>query len=441
MKKLNKYGVIFAVALMIGTIFPSFLMGAQTASAAEAPEINAAAAFAIEAKTGKVLVNKNGDEKLGIASMTKMITEYLVLEAIKDGELKWDQKITIDDYSYKTSQNSELSNVPLRLGEQYTVKELYEAMAIYSANAAAISLAQAISGSEPQFVDAMREKVISWGAKAEDIYLINATGLTNSDLNGNLYPGSAETDENMMTARDMALVAQHLLNDHPEVIETAKIPTLDFRKGTSDEIHMENWNWMLPGLIYARDNVDGLKTGTTDIAGACFTGTAEENGMRIITVVMNAGDGETNKGARFEETAKIMDYAFDNFEMKELVKKGDTNKALKAINVAKGKEDSVKLVMDTNVNAIVQKDTEVKNLKVTYTEKEGLLNSDKELVAPIKKGMEVGTAQVAPTNDTLGYINGATGQEVKVVTASEVEKANFFVLTGREIKSFFTNLF
>lgn len=204
---------------------------------------------------------------------------------------------------------------------------------------------------------------------------------------------------------------------------------------------MENWNWMLPGLIYARDNVDGLKTGTTDIAGACFTGTAEENGMRIITVVMNAGDGETNKGARFEETAKMMDYAFDNFEMKELVKKGDTNKALKPINVEKGKEDSVKLVMDTNVNAIVQKDTEVKNLKVTYTEKEGLLNSDKELVAPIKKGMEVGTAQVAPTNDTLGYINGATGQEVKVVTASEVEKANFFVLTGREIKSFFTNLF
>ena len=86
-------------------------------------------------------------------------------------ETKPFEKITIDDYSYKTSQNSELSNVPLRLGEQYTVKELYEAMAIYSANAAAISLAQAVSGSEPQFVDAMREKVISWGAKAEDIHL------------------------------------------------------------------------------------------------------------------------------------------------------------------------------------------------------------------------------------------------------------------------------
>lgn len=439
MKKNNKLTLVFALILAVGTVFPSLLIGGKEAFAAEAPTINAAAAFAIEPKTGKVLLNQNGDAQLGIASMTKMITEYLVLEAIKEGKLTWDQKLSIDDYSYNVSQNNELSNVPLRKDSQYTVKELFETMAIYSANAAAITLATAVSGSEPAFVDAMREKVKSWGAK--DFYLVNATGLTNSDLHGNIYPGSADTDENTMTARDMAIVAQHLLNDFPEVLDTAKIPTMDFRKGTEDEIHMENWNWMLPGLIYGRDNVDGLKTGTTDIAGACFTGTAEENGMRVITVVMNAGDGETNKGARFEATSQIMDYAFANWEMKDIVKKGDSNKALKPLTVDKGKEDSVKLIIDEDLKMLVQKDTDVKNLNVTFTMKDGLLTSDNKIEAPVKKGLEVGTAQIVPANDTLGYVDGSQGKSVKVVTENAVEKAGFFSLMGRNISEFFSNLF
>lgn len=439
MKKNNKLTLVFALILAVGTVFPSLLIGGKEAFAAEAPTINAAAAFAIEPKTGKVLLNQNGDAQLGIASMTKMITEYLVLEAIKEGKLTWDQKLSIDDYSYNVSQNNELSNVPLRKDSQYTVKELFEAMAIYSANAAAITLATAVSGSEPAFVDAMREKVKSWGAK--DFYLVNATGLTNSDLHGNIYPGSADTDENTMTARDMAIVAQHLLNDFPEVLDTAKIPTMDFRKGTEDEIHMENWNWMLPGLIYGRDNVDGLKTGTTDIAGACFTGTAEENGMRVITVVMNAGDGETNKGARFEATSQIMDYAFANWEMKDIVKKGDSNKALKPLTVDKGKEDSVKLIIDEDLKMLVQKDTDVKNLNVTFTMKDGLLTSDNKIEAPVKKGLEVGTAQIVPANDILGYVDGSQGKSVKVVTENAVEKAGFFSLMGRNISEFFSNLF
>lgn len=439
MKKNNKLTLVFALILAVGTVFPSLLIGGKEAFAAEAPTINAAAAFAIEPKTGKVLLNQNGDAQLGIASMTKMITEYLVLEAIKEGKLTWDQKLSIDDYSYNVSQNNELSNVPLRKDSQYTVKELFEAMAIYSANAAAITLATAVSGSEPAFVDAMREKVKSWGAK--DFYLVNATGLTNSDLHGNIYPGSADTDENTMTARDMAIVAQHLLNDFPEVLDTAQIPTMDFRKGTEDEIHMENWNWMLPGLIYGRDNVDGLKTGTTDIAGACFTGTAEENGMRVITVVMNAGDGETNKGARFEATSQIMDYAFANWEMKDIVKKGDSNKALKPLTVDKGKEDSVKLIIDEDLKMLVQKDTDVKNLNVTFTMKDGLLTSDNKIEAPVKKGLEVGTAQIVPANDTLGYVDGSQGKSVKVVTENAVEKAGFFSLMGRNISEFFSNLF
>ncbi|WP_232219658.1 serine hydrolase [Carnobacterium pleistocenium] len=157
----------------------------------EQPEIEGAAAFIIEPTTGKVLLNQNGDEKLGIASMTKMVTEYLLLETIKNGDLAWDDQVEISEYAHNISQNYELSNVPLRVDETYSVEELYQAMAIYSANGATIALAEHIAGDEKSFVDMMHEKVESWGVTNYELY--NTTGLSNADLQGNIYPGSTET--------------------------------------------------------------------------------------------------------------------------------------------------------------------------------------------------------------------------------------------------------
>src|SRR5699024_5727001 len=123
----------------------------------------------------------------------------ILFESIEKGKISWDQEVTVSDYAHEVSQNYVLSNVPLRLGEKYTVREMYEAMAIYSANGATIVLAEAIAGSEPAFVDMMKEKVESWGI--ENYELVNTTGLNNSYLNGHLYPGATETSENSMTAR------------------------------------------------------------------------------------------------------------------------------------------------------------------------------------------------------------------------------------------------
>lgn len=134
-----------------------FLVSPKAAQAAEAPNVNANAAIAIEESTGKILYSKDADKLMGIASMTKMMDEYLLLEAIDKGQIKWDDKVTISEYAYKVSQDTSLSNVPLRLGEEYTVQELYEAMAIYSANGAAIAISEKIAGSEKEFVDAMNK--------------------------------------------------------------------------------------------------------------------------------------------------------------------------------------------------------------------------------------------------------------------------------------------
>ncbi|AEB31142.1 D-alanyl-D-alanine carboxypeptidase DacA [Carnobacterium sp. 17-4] len=439
MKKSAKISTLFVTMLLLGTFSP--LMASTTVSAAtiEQPAIEAAAAFAIEPTTGKVLLNQNGDEKLGIASMTKMITEYILLETIKNGDLAWDDQVNISEYAHNISQNYELSNVPLRIDDTYSVEELYQAMAIYSANGATIALAEHIAGDEKSFVDMMHEKVESWGITNYELY--NTTGLSNSDLQGNIYPGSTEDSENSMTAREMSIVAQRLLVDFPEVLKTSSISEKKFREGTSDEISMQNFNWMLPGLIYERENVDGLKTGTTDFAGASMTGTAEEEGMRVITIVMNATNGQENLSKRFAETDKIMDWAFENWDMVPVFKEGQTLEDVEPLAVDKGKEDTLNVAVQSDVSLLVPTNADSEKTTATVQVKKDLLNEAGNLTAPIKKGTEVGTAQVISEGDELGYVNGDKGEEVTVVAASTVEKSNVFVLAGRWVKAFISNLF
>ncbi|RAM14555.1 D-alanyl-D-alanine carboxypeptidase, partial [Listeria ivanovii] len=239
------------IAIMAASLAISgFLVSPNLAEAAEAPNINANAAIAIEESTGKILYSKDADKLMGIASMTKMMDEYLLLEAINDGKLKWDDKVTISEYAYKVSQDTSLSNVPLRLGEQYTVQELYEAMAIYSANGAAIAISEKIAGSEKEFVAMMNKKAEE--LKLGEHQFVNSTGLNNEDLKGGQQVGGPK-DENKMTARGMAKLAKHLIDDYPEVLKTASTTKKEFRKGTSDQTDMSNWNWLLPGLIYGRE--------------------------------------------------------------------------------------------------------------------------------------------------------------------------------------------
>ncbi|MER2174474.1 MAG: serine hydrolase [Carnobacterium sp.] len=439
MKKLTKISTLFVTMLLLGTFSPLIASTTVSAATIEQPAIEAAAAFAIEPTTGKVLLNQNGDEKLGIASMTKMITEYILLETIKNGDLAWDDQVNISEYAHNISQNYELSNVPLRIDDTYSVEELYQAMAIYSANGATIALAEHIAGDEKSFVDMMHEKVESWGVTNYELY--NTTGLSNSDLQGNIYPGSTEDSENSMTAREMAIVAQRLLLDFPEVLKTSSISEKKFREGTSDEISMQNFNWMLPGLIYERENVDGLKTGTTDFAGASMTGTAEEEGMRVITIVMNATNGQEDLSKRFAETDKIMDWVFENWDMVPVFKEGQTLEDVEPLAVDKGKEDTLKVAVQSDVSLLVPTSADSEKTNATVQVKKDLLNEAGNLTAPIKKGTEVGTAQVMSEGDELGYVNGDTGEEVTVVAASTVEKSNVFVLTGRWVKAFISDLF
>ena len=421
---------------LIFSFFTTSLLGySNSASAAPSLDVKAEAAILVDAETGKILYQKNADKLLPPASMSKMMTEYLLLEAINKKKISWEQKTSISEYAQKISQNRTLSNVPLRIDDKYTVRELYQAMAIYSANGATIALAELLAGSEGEFVKRMNAKAKEFGMK--DYQFVNSTGLNNKDLFGNHSSGN-ETDENMMSARATAILAFRLLSDHPEVLETASIPKMVFREGTDDEIEMENWNWMLPSLVKGYNGVDGLKTGSTDLAGNCFTGTIKKGDTRLISVVMKTD----SRLARFDETKKLFDFGFANFEKEQILPDNYQVKGNKTLPVLKGKEKEVKVATKEPLSMVIKRG-EKENYKPKFVVDKKKMTKDGELTAPVKKGEVVGHINVEYTGqgEDYGYLlDGDTKGKTEVVTTKSVEKANWFVLALRGVGGFFGGL-
>src|SRR5699024_6604212 len=189
-----------------------------------------------------------------------------------------------------------------------------------------------IAGSEGEFVKLMNDKAEEMGLS--EYKFVNASGLDNESLGDNYPKGTDPDATNLMSARSSALLAYNLVNDYPEALEISSILETAF-----DGQNIRNWNFMLPHEAsflkqYAYEGVDGLKTGFTDLAGFCFTGTASRDGNRLISVVMKTDSEE----ARFEETAKLFDYGFKKFETTELFPAGYQVKDESTFPVAKGKD-------------------------------------------------------------------------------------------------------
>lgn len=260
-------------------------------------QLQAKAAILTNFESGEILFDKNIDESLPIASMSKIMSELIVLEAIEAGELNWNDSITISEYAYTISNQPGYASVQLEQDKKYTVEQLFNAMAIQSANGATIALAEAASGSEKDFVTLMNDKAEE--LKLTETYFVNSTGLTNVDLLDFHSVGVVE-DSNKMSARDLATLVHHILHHYPELLNITKQVSFDFQGDTR-----YNSNWMLPGtevdwietdIIFP--GIDGLKTGYTTDAGYGFAGTVEIDDFRFISVVIGTEEIED----RFIET-------------------------------------------------------------------------------------------------------------------------------------------
>ncbi|PAV28505.1 D-alanyl-D-alanine carboxypeptidase [Virgibacillus profundi] len=425
----------FALLLVSIIIMMSIIAQPFSIQAAESLDLNAESAILVDGGTGKVLYAKNPDVALPPASMTKMMTEYLVLEAINTGEISWDTTTQISDYPFSISANPSFSGVGLTQNKEYTVRELYEAMAIFSDNATTIALAELIAGSEGEFVKLMNQK-------AEEMNLpeykfVNTTGLDNESLGDNRPEGTDPTGSNLLSAKSAALLAYHLVNDFPEALEISSQTEVEFEGYT-----IENLNWMLPHEAtflqqFHYEGMDGLKTGNTELAGYTFTGTAERDGKRLISVVMKTA----SKEERFQETKKLMDYGFNNFEKQELFPAGHQVEDESVIDVAKGKEDTVDVSLKEAISIPI-KPEDAEAYRIKYSIDEEKLNADGKLTAPIEKGEKIGTAElIFEGENNYGYIFSDKNQTVDLVTNDVVEKSNWFMLTLGAIGDFFANLF
>lgn len=376
------------------------------------------AAILIDASSGQVLYDANADEIRPPASMTKMMTEYIVLEEISAGRQSWDTVVTASHEAASTPPDG--SQIYLAEGDQHPLKDLYVAMAVGSANDATIALACHIAGTEAAFVKMMNNTAKKLGMKSAKF--TSATGL-------------AETT--VISARDLAKFSKILLDRHPEFIEYSSLSTYQFRN--RDLKPIVNWNWMLeshstnpltPSLkSFSYPGVDGLKTGYINKAGYCFAGTVNKEGIRLISVVM----GTSSKLARFRETAKLYNYAYTSFEKYTVAKKYSPIKGAKTAKITKGVSTTVAVGAAQPVSLLVRKGIKpvVKQTDVQFISKD-------KLVAPIKKGQKVGSVTYSYKDPTSGAVTKLT---TDLVATKAVEKGSWFRLLMRSIGGLFVDLY
>ncbi|OBR66713.1 peptidase M15 [Paenibacillus oryzae] len=421
-----RFWSLMAACLMIWTAVLS--QGASTAlavgynnrpSTENALGLQVKAAILIEADSGQVLFQVNPDEALPLASMTKLMTEYIVLKEISTGRLSWDEKITVSADAANTLPIE--SQIYLAAGDIHTVKELYTAMAVGSANDATKQLAITVAGSIDGFVAKMNET-------AKEL------GLTTAVFHSTTGFEVTETEElSVMSAGDIAKLARVILKEHPEFLEFSSISKYQFR--TRDKSPIVNINSMLQTHTDAAfkpltyQGVDGMKTGFTEKAGYNFAGTVMRNDLRFISVVMDTA----TKNTRFYETAKLYDYAYGAFEKKTALPPKTVVEGLETVKIKKGVNKTVPIVTDKDITFIVKKDAEPK-IEMTASQ----VMPEEELIAPLAAGTKVGTV-------TYTYSDEATGKDlsytVNLVTAEKAEKAGWFKLFFRAIGDFFAGLF
>ena len=274
---------------------------------------NGKSAILVDNLSGKVLYEKNADEKLAPASMTKLASMLMVMEAIDNGNLKFEDKVTISE----EAANMGGSQVFLQAGEVYTVYDLLKSVAIASGNDAVVALAEKIGGSQSGFIDMLNKRLKEIGATNTNF--VNAHGL--------------DAEGHYSTARDMSIIARELLK-HPKILEFTSIYEEYLEKNDGSRIWLVNTN----KLVRFYDGVDGLKTGFTKTAGYCLTATASKNNFRLISVVM----GEDTSENRSSDTVKMLNYGFNTFKINIIKTKGES---LGKVRVERGKQDNANIVL------------------------------------------------------------------------------------------------
>ncbi|WP_329384859.1 D-alanyl-D-alanine carboxypeptidase family protein [Anaerofustis butyriciformans] len=386
LKRISSIVLIFA---FLFNIMPTFVKGAEE----EKVDLNikSKAVVLMDSSSGKVLYQKNMNKKLPLASVTKVMTILLILEAIDNKTINMSDMVTISDYA----SNMGGSQLYLEQGEMRSVEELLNAIIIESANDACAAMGEFIGGSIEKFVLMMNEKAKSLGMK--NTHFVNSNGLP--------------VDNHYSSAYDIALMTKEVCK-YPDVFKISSTwqKTIKIGKNNDKERLLNNTN----KLLKMNDNVDGLKTGYTADAGHCISATGKKGDLRLIVVILNAPDSKT----RFEEANKLLNYGFSNYKGTNIVTKGGE---FGEIKINKGNEYNVKVVAKDNFTVLSGKN---ENEKYTTDIK---LNSS-VINAPVKEGQKVGVINVKEGSDIIGSVD--------LVISKKIEKINIITYVLNMFKKF-----
>jgi len=339
-------------------------------------------AILMEVATGRILYEKNPDMQLEPASMTKMMPMYLILEAIADGRLTWEQELSISENAASLGG----TQIFLEPGEQMSVRDLFASVAIASANDSVTALGEAVSGSETAFIELMNKRASEFGMI--NTVFKNSTGLP--------------ADGHITTAYDMAILARRLIMDFPEVADFTSMYEDYVREDSEEPFWLVNTN----KLVRYVEGLDGLKTGYTKAAGYCLAATAKRGDMRVVAVVMAAEKSEL----RNREIARLVEHAFAQYELHHRLDAGTvvgTHKNILAAN------RQIEVVTASPVSLLVGVGDHLGE-----ESQEILLYQD--ISFPINPGDVVG--------HLVYYIDGQVHQEVNLTVAETVDRTSFITL-------------
>lgn len=348
--------------------------------------LNAKSAILMEEATGNILYESNPDERLPIASVTKVMTMLLIMEAVDSGKISLDDMVTVSENAMSYGG----STMFLETGEQLTVNDMLKGIAVASANDGCVAMAEHLAGSESAFVDMMNEKAKKLGM--ENTHFMNTNGL--------------DEDDHYSSARDVAIMSRELMK-HETIFNYTSIWMDTLRGG---KFQLANTN----KLIRFYDGANGLKTGSTSKALCCLSAAAKRNDMQLIAVVL----GAPTSAERFASAKSLLDYGFANYAVNTQITAGDE---VQKIAVEKGVDKEVGVVAGDSCSTLVKKGQEdniTKEIKI-----------DETITAPIEAGQKIGTMTISRDGEVIA--------DIDLNASSAVEKKGI----GLIIKDFFATIF
>ena len=348
--------------------------------------LNAKSAILMEEATGNILYESNPDERLPIASVTKVMTMLLIMEAVDSGKISLDDMVTVSENAMSYGG----STMFLETGEQLTVNDMLKGIAVASANDGCVAMAEHLAGSESAFVDMMNEKAKGLGM--ENTHFMNTNGL--------------DEDDHYSSARDVAIMSRELMK-HETIFNYTSIWMDTLRGG---KFQLANTN----KLIRFYDGANGLKTGSTSKALCCLSAAAKRNDMQLIAVVL----GAPTSAERFASAKSLLDYGFANYAVNTQITAGDE---VQKIAVEKGVDKEVGVVAGDSCSTLVKKGQEdniTKEIKI-----------DETITAPIEAGQKIGTMTISRDGEVIA--------DIDLNALSAVEKKGI----GLIIKDFFATIF